>query len=524
MRKRARSAEPLFFSRGRRAAPLRARGVFSTRRPSREHRGKGGEQQRQRQAKQRDAIPLGAEDGRGRDRRSARAKADHGLPKSPVPARARRARRSRAVLPPMGRISGVSSAKAEAGDAPRPAIRPSAAAIRSAPNTRQRSSSPSAGRTPPCFRQGRRSGRSDDHQSRANRSSRKSRCRKTLPSRTVGKPATKPNAEATTTIARNGWKCRHCVATRRMMREARKRPAPGLKACRTSKIDLVVGKGPAMPDCARRFRRASGDSFVLKHDREKRSPVFAKGRPDSAPLARFWHRGGSGGIDEGCGMKVGDGAALGCGSVPDHARRRVFWRPGCRRAAPTSSMPRAPAWSMAAATILPSRESISAIGWSPKATCSSSNKRAARPRSAGCHRGTDRSARRHRVSGRNSATSMSPGRYPFHQGDRLQHRPRAAGLAAISSSPASRRRGPVRGAGLGDCSTGWCMVPRGGLARRSSIFTPRLAARPGSITTTARDIPLTFYVPHDRAAHHRAMAKARRALSRRNGRARLRSI
>ena len=60
-------------------------------------------------------------------------------------ARNRQRQRERGALPlprrstADGAESGVSSAKAEAGDAPMPAIRPSEAAIRSAPNARQRS-------------------------------------------------------------------------------------------------------------------------------------------------------------------------------------------------------------------------------------------------------------------------------------------------------------------------------------------------------------------------------------------------
>ena len=115
------------------------------------------------------------------------------------------------------------------------------------------------------------------------------------------------------------------------------------------------------------------------------------------------------------------------------------------------------------------------------------------------------------------------GRHPFHQGGRLQHRARAAALAAVRRAgrdrdgSADRFEGP--GWALLDRLVDWC--------REAGLrVIVDLHAAPGGQTGVNHDdgtgFPLTFYVPRYRRAHHRAVARARRALSRRAGRARLR--
>ena len=112
-------------------------------------------------------------------------------------------------------------------------------------------------------------------------------------------------------------------------------------------------------------------------------------------------------------------------------------------------------------------------------------------------------------------------RYPFHQGGRLQHRARAAALAAVRRP--RRRRGPDRFDG-----PGWTLldrlvavVPRAGL--RVIID---LHAAPGGQTGVNHDdgAGLSAHILRAAlpAADRRAMARARRALSRRTRGARLR--
>ena len=135
------------------------------------------------------------------------------------------------------------------------------------------------------------------------------------------------------------------------------------------------------------------------------------------------------------------------------------------------------------ATASTSKASISATGWFPKATCSSST----RPRAEGDRRrhfSADRTRAGGAVLERIPRRLCRRGRHPLHQGGRLQHRARAAALAAFRDAAATAGRTASR-ARAGDCSTAWChgAAPLG--CASSSTCTRRLAGRPASTTMTA---------------------------------------
>ena len=127
--------------------------------------------------------------------------------------------------PPIGRMRGVSTAKAAAGDAALPAIKPRSAAILAAPSRRQplifamsRSPAPvpsARAVTKPAA----------TITSPGEYMAREKPTPKALPRKPTEKPAAKPKAEAMNTIATNGWRRRDCVAMMRTNADAAKRSA-----------------------------------------------------------------------------------------------------------------------------------------------------------------------------------------------------------------------------------------------------------------------------------------------------------